>query len=212
MRIHRPVLAVVLAASVLVPAGTAGVAWASSSKPVAANPSHPARAAKPAKPVKVLFTAQGRLRAVSLATGTLTVLATGGTKDVRGHVVTITVPSSVRIVRGRAAKLADLRAGDRITVTGSRIADAYTAARIDARAAHPTTTPTALPSTSPTPTTSTEPSESPSTEPSEDHSTEPSESPSFEPSEDPSVEPSEDPSGDPSVTPTPDPSLLAGDA
>jgi hypothetical protein len=82
---------------------------------------------------KSSFTATGTITAVDQAAGTVTVAAKGGTKDVRGKTVTVSVGATTRIRVGGAGKaLADLAAGYRVTVVGVRRDSTYTAGRIEA--------------------------------------------------------------------------------
>ena len=143
MRLRTAALALVLSTAAVVPlAGTASAA-APAHRPAAvqkapAKPAKPEKPAKPVKQVKVAFTASGTTTAVDPAAGTVTVSAKGGTKDVRGRTVTVTVADTARIVRDDApATLADLAAGDRITVTGTRAGTVYTALKVQAHAPEP---------------------------------------------------------------------------
>src|SRR4051812_29306907 len=101
MRLRRTAVAALLAAGLAVPAfATAAVAAA---QPGGAHPTATAqksgpKPAKTRKPVRTPFAASGRVTAVDAAAGTLTVLAKGGTKDVRKRTVTVTVPGTARIV------------------------------------------------------------------------------------------------------------------
>ncbi|MGX6600765.1 hypothetical protein ACWKSP_01310 [Micromonosporaceae bacterium Da 78-11] len=130
------------------------------STPTARPTSTPTGTSKPAKPVrKVVFTASGSITAVDVTAGTITVVAKGGTKDVRRRTVAVAVPATVPIIVGGARMtLADLAVGFRITVVGTRAGTAYTAVRIVAEGTKP------RPSTTP----SVEPSRSASPEPTDD--------------------------------------------
>ena len=179
MRVPRPVLAGVLAGSILIPAfGAAGVA--------SAKPSDRSAVTHSAKQVKTVFAADGTVTAVGA--DTVTVLAKGGTKDVRQRSVTISVPATARIRRdGRAAAVSALQVGDRIAITGTWTGTSYTARIVDA---HRTRTPAKTPTTAPTTTPTTQPSVSPST------------TPTTEPTEDPIDNPSDDPTTTPTTSPT----------
>ncbi len=181
MHLRRSALAVLLTASVVVPAvSTAAVAWAKpATKPAAVQkakpkpvktPAKPVKPVKPAKPVKANFTASGSVTAVNPAAGTVTVAAKGGTKDVKGSVVTVTVPSTARIVLDDApATLGALAVGFRITVTGTKLGTAYTAAKVQASAPEPEDEPTQEPTDEPTE----EPTVQPTTEPTVEPTVEP---------------------------------------
>lgn len=174
MRIRRVAVAVALAAAVVVP--TVSTAASAAARP-AVSAAH-GKPGKPAKPTKAKFTASGIVTAVSVDTSTVVIAARGGTKDVRGQTITVTVPSTARIVvNGARRSLADVAAGYRITVTGTRSGTVYTAARLASKGARahpkPTSTPTASPTVSPTPS-------------DDDPTSEPTERPSPEASEDPS--------------------------
>jgi hypothetical protein len=180
VRVRRLAAVAALATAVIVPAGSAvAVASVKSPSPFGVQAPHasgkgkndkPAKPAKPPKPVKVNFTAEGTVTAVDAAAGTVTVAAKGGTTDVRGSSVTIAVPATTRIVvNGARGALADLAAGFRITVTGSRAGTDYTAGKIEARGKrvkpNPSTSPTPAPTGSatpaPTPSDSTAPAPTP---------------------------------------------------
>ncbi len=170
MRMRRTALALAVAAAVTVPTvATASVAAAKpAAKPAAshgkpaAKPAKPTKPAKPAKPVKVTFSASGVVTAVDLDARTVTVAAKGGTKDVKGRTVGVVVPSTARIVLDDApATVADLEAGFRITVTGTRLGTVYTASKVQASSPEPEVTPTPTP----TPSEPSEPVEPPADEP-----------------------------------------------
>ncbi len=146
MRLRHAVIAIVLSTGALVPAAVSGTAaWAGPApgpaavqKAKPAKPIRPVKPAKPAKPVKVTFTAAGAVTGVDAAAGTVTLVARGGTKDVRGHTVTVLVPGTARIVLDDApATLADLTAGFRITVTGTRAGTVHTASKVQAHSPEP---------------------------------------------------------------------------
>jgi hypothetical protein len=218
MRLRPVFLAAVMTVAVGVPAAATAAAAAPGNQPVpavsalkgkpTAKPSKPAKPAKPVKPVKVQFSASGTVKAVDAAAGTVTVVAKGGTKDVKGKTVTISVPSAVRIqLNGARKKLADLGAGFRITITGTRVGSVYTAAKVQATgtktkpAPKPTTSPTPTPTPTPeptdtptpAPTDSPEPDDSASPEPTESEMPDPEESETPEPGDPGTPEPTEDP-------------------
>jgi hypothetical protein len=95
---------------------------------------------------------------------------------VKGTTITITVPSTTRILlKGVRKTLADLAVGYRITVTGTRTGSIYTAARVEAtknraKPAPSASTPAPSDSASPAPTHSATPDPSPSTSPAADPS------------------------------------------
>ncbi|MET8154570.1 hypothetical protein ACIBSW_34065 [Actinoplanes sp. NPDC049668] len=202
MRLPRTAAAAVLAVGIMVPAvsGTA-VALASPSSHgavAAAKAGHkpvesgkPGKPHKPRKPVRVPFAANGKVTAVDAEAGTVTLLANGGTKDVRRKTVTVTVPERAKIrVNGKRATVAGILAGARITVTGIRVGDVYTAVVISAT--RPKPAPTKSPVTpSPSVTPSTDVSPSPSVTPSTDVSPSPTGSATPTPSVSPSADPDE---------------------
>ncbi|MFC7530650.1 hypothetical protein [Actinoplanes sp. GCM10030250] len=209
MRIRRTAAAVALAAAGTVTSVTTGVvAFAHSSAPSAGAVStlkkKPSVAPSKEKKVKVAFSASGTVTAADAAKGTITMTVKGGAKDVRGRTVTISVPSSARIVlNGRKVQVGALAAGHKITVTGTRIDSVYTAAKIQAsgKAVKPAPTKPA-PSPSATPTASpSAPSASPSA-PSASPSA-PSASPSA-PDEDPTDSPEDEPTEAPEPTESPE--------
>jgi hypothetical protein len=162
VRIRRIAVAALLATAVVVPSAS-GVAVAKG-KPSAVSPSTGKsdkhgkndKSGKAAKPVK--FVASGTVTAVDAGAGTVTVKVKGGTKDVRRTTVTVTVPSTARIVVNGAGKtLADIAVGYGITVTGTHAGDVLTAVRIEARGRKGAVKPSPAPSAGPTPTTSPEP-------------------------------------------------------
>jgi phage baseplate assembly protein gpV len=212
MRMRRSAAAIAMAAAVTIPAAVTGVAAyaQSSSSSAAAGPSAAAakkpEQPKPAKPTKapvkkVNFQASGSITKVDTAAGTLTVAARSGTKDVRGKTVTMKVAADARIVlNGKKVKLDVLAAGQKVSVTGTRVDAAYTAAKIQAAGkpgkpspspsvssptSEPTVTPTTEPTTEPTVTPTTEPTVTPTTAPTTAPTTEPTTAPTETPSEDP---------------------------
>jgi hypothetical protein len=149
MRMRRTALVIAMAAGIMVPtvSNAATVAWAKPAVSQKAKPapktSKPAKATKPAKPVKASFAANGSVTAVDVDAHTVTVVVKGGTKDVKGRIVGILLPSSARIVLDDApATAADIEAGFRITVTGTRVGNVYTASKVQASSPEPTVSPT----------------------------------------------------------------------
>ncbi|UQU61699.1 hypothetical protein COUCH_21915 [Couchioplanes caeruleus] len=187
MRIRRTAVAALLAAGIVVPAVSAAAmaAQPAAKAPGAAASAHkatpkPSKTAKTPKPVR--FTASGTVTAVDAEAGTVTLLAKGGTKDVRKRTVTVVVPAKASLrVNGKKVTLSGVAAGQRIEVVGRRTGDVYTAdvVRVSGRAAKPAPSP----SVTPTPTVE------PTTEPSDDPTTEPTEDPSDDPTVEPSAEP-----------------------
>jgi hypothetical protein len=159
MRLPRVAVAATLAAAVTIPALSASAAYA---RPVPQS----AAAKSPgghAKPMRHHFAAVGSVAVVDSTGATVTVAATAGTKDAKGHTVTIAVPAVARIlVNGKRAGVAALQQGYRITVTGTRVGTAYIADKIEATAPRPRTRPKPTPSSSTAP-----PAPAPSTQPSE---------------------------------------------
>lgn len=184
MRMRRSALAIAMVAGIAAPTvSTVAVAWAKpAAKPAVSHHAKPAptkkgKPAKATKPVKANFAANGSITAVNAAAHTVTVAVKAGTKDVKGHSVSILLPAAVRIIVNDAPGTAvDLEAGFRITVTGTRLGTVYTASKVQAVSP--------APQASPTPSEST-PSDAPSTAPTD----EPTEQPTDEPTEDPSVQP-----------------------
>ena len=183
MRLPRTAVAAALAAAVTIPASAATAAYA---RPA---PQHPSvmSPGKHAKPVRHVFTAVGSITAVDSGGATVTVVATAGTKDTKGHVVTIAVPAGARIrVSGKDAGLAALQPGFRITAIGIRIGTAYTASKIEATTARPKTRPKPAPRSSTTP-----PTPEPSTQPGDpvqpSTPSEPAEEPAGNPSDEPAT-------------------------
>lgn len=194
MRMRRTALAALLAAGIAVPAvSTAAVAFAQPGKPgtgasAAKATPKPSKTTKAPKPVR--FTASGTVTAVDAAAGTVTLLAKGGTKDVRRKTITVSVPAKASLrLNGKKVTLAALGSGQRIEVAGRRTGTAYTAeiVRAKGKAAKPAPGPTVTPS----PVTPL-PSAPPTTEPAE-----PTEDPSAEPTGEPTLEPSAEPTADP---------------
>jgi hypothetical protein len=194
MRMRRTAVAVALAAAVTVPAVSTAVAAFAQPTSAAAH----SKPAKPAKPAKKNFSASGTVTAVSAADGHVTVAAKGGTKDAKGHTITVTVPSNVRIVvNGSRKTLADVGVGYQITVIGTHAGTVYTATKVEAKGTKvrpkPTATPIKTPTKTPTPSTSPTAGHDPSDD---DPTTEPSEDPSDDPNDDPTPAPSDDPGDD----------------
>jgi hypothetical protein len=116
---------------------------------------------KPAKPAKVAFAANGSVTAVISSDATITVAVKSGTKDVKGQTISISVPTTSRIVVNGARKnIADLGVGYRITVTGTHVGSLYTAARVEAVGVRAQPTPSASVTASPGPTSSADPTAS----------------------------------------------------
>ncbi|MCU7726992.1 hypothetical protein ODJ79_24965 [Actinoplanes sp. KI2] len=191
MRIRRIAVSALLVAAVVVPLGS-GAAMAESKSHAAPSQGHhsehkPKKTKKPPKAVK--FIAAGTVTAVDATAGTVTVKVKGGTKNVRRSTVTITVPSTARIVVNGAGKtLADIGVGYGITVTGTASDEGFTAARIEARGKKSGVKPTPTPTASPTPT------DEPTDEPTDD--------PTDGPTDDPTDGPTDDPTATPTLTPT----------
>lgn len=128
-------LAFVVAAIVGPAAGAAQAAPATSPKSAAVAGAKITKPAKPAKPAKVPFTTNGSVSAVDLDARTVTVVTTGGMRDLRGRSVTVAVPVGAKIVVNEVrASLDAVEAGFRITVVGVRAGDALTATKISATA------------------------------------------------------------------------------
>jgi len=188
MRMRRTAVAALLAAGIAVPAvSTAAVAFAQPAKPGAtataakATPK-PSKTPKAAKPVR--FTASGTVTAVDAQAGTVTLLAKGGTKDVRKKTITVSVPAKASLrLNGRKVTLAALASGQRIEVVGRRTGTVYTAdlVRASGKGVKPAPSPTVTPSpVTPSPS-----------------------APVTEPTDEPSDEPTEGPSDEPTATPAP---------
>ncbi|WP_199509647.1 hypothetical protein [Nucisporomicrobium flavum] len=188
MRIRRTAVAALLAAGIVVPAVSAA---AMAAQPAAKAPGSasafkatpkPAKTSKAHKPVR--FTASGTVTAVDAQAGTVTLLAKGGTKDVRKRTVTVVVPAKASLrVNGKKVTLSGVAAGQRIEVVGRRTGDVYTAdvVRVSGKGVKP------APSPSVTPTPTTEPTTEPTDDPSDDPTDAPSEDPTVEPSAEPTV-------------------------
>jgi hypothetical protein len=182
---RRTAVAALLAAGIVVPAvSTAAVAFAQSAPGTTATAAKaapkPDKTPKPAKtpkaPKPVRFTASGTVTAVDAGAGTVTLLAKGGTKDVRKKTVTVSVPDRASLrLNGKKVTLSALAAGQRIEVVGRRSGSTYTAevVRVSGKTVKPAPSPSVTPSPSAPTTEPTEPSDDPSTEPSDDQSTEP---------------------------------------
>lgn len=202
MRLRRTAFAALLAAGILVPAaGTATVAFAQpGSRPAAVQKAKP-KPVKTKKAVRTPFAAIGKVTAVDAAAGTVTLLATGGTRDVRRKTVTVAVPAAVRVViNSKRVTLAAVAVGARITVTGRFSAGTYTAAKVQVtQRKKPVVTPSPTPPADPTPT------DEPTDEPTEDPGVDPT--PTEEPTGDPA--PTEEPA--PTEDPTPSASPSPGD-
>ena len=196
MRIRRTALALAMVTAVTVPAVTTGVVAYAQANPspagssLSAGKKSPAKSTKkpttkpaksPVKKVKATFTATGTVSAVNPANSTATIAAKAGTKDVKGKTVTISVPSSVKILlNGKKVQVSALAAGHKITVVGTRVDGLYTAVKVQATGrakATPTAPATPEPSTSPTTPPSTSPTEIPSAQPVDSGEPEPIEAP-----------------------------------
>jgi hypothetical protein len=196
MRLRRTAVAALLAAGIVVPAvGTAATAFAQpAGKPVTAQKATP-KPSKTKKPVRTRFEASGKVTAVDAAAGTVTLLASNGTKDVRKQTVTVTVPGSLRVVvNGKRTTLKAVAVGARIAVNGTRVGTAYTAAKVSVTqkktaVVKPTPKPTVPPTPQPTPPAEETPADdTPTAEPTPTTSPEPDE----DPTEDPEDEISDD--------------------
>jgi hypothetical protein len=159
MRMRRTAVAALLAAGIVVPTmATAAAAVAQpAAHPAAAQRAKDKVAVKPGKtrkPVRTPFAASGRVTAVDAAAGTVTLLAQGGSKDVRKRTVTVAVPSTARVViNGKRGALSAVTVGARITVNGTRSAGVYTASKVQvSQKAGPVVTPSPKPTVQPTPT------------------------------------------------------------
>jgi len=169
MRLRRSALAALLTAGILVPGVSVAATAFAASSPAAAHPAagfkhtpKPVKTAKPARPLP--FSASGTVTAVDAAGGTITLTAKGGTKDVRRRTVTVSVAAGARVVVNEArATLAEVAAGQRIAVVGTRTGTVYTASRVRARGAAvtPAPSPTAEPVETTEPVEPTEPAETP---------------------------------------------------
>jgi hypothetical protein len=84
------------------------------------------------KPAAKRFTATGTVTAV---TGDqLTLADKGGSRDLHGTDVTVTVPDTAHIRRGGPAVLADLQPGDHVMVNGMRTEEGLVARHVHAHA------------------------------------------------------------------------------
>ncbi|GAA3452873.1 hypothetical protein [Dactylosporangium matsuzakiense] len=145
-------VAAVLAAAVTGPLVSTATIASAAAPAVTVTAAEHGKPAKPAKPVRSQFSAVGTVVAVDSGAGTITVAARAGTKDVKGTTVTIAVPATARItINGARKRLADLAAGYRVTVTGTRTGTAYTAARVQATKARPAPAPSPSGSATPEP-------------------------------------------------------------
>jgi hypothetical protein len=145
LRLPRAAVALALAAAITVPTvATMGGAAAATPPgsitalrdPIGSTPSPTTTA----KPQKIKFAASGTVTAVDATAGTVTVAARGGTKDVRGTTVTVSVPgTAVVLVNGVRGTLAGIGAGYRIAMTGTHPGTGYTATKLVAtsKRSHP---------------------------------------------------------------------------
>jgi hypothetical protein len=194
MRMRRTAVAALLAAGIVVPTlSTAAVAFAQPAATSAAQRAGADKAApkpiKTRKAVRTPFAATGKVTAVDAAAGTVTLLATGGTKDVRKRTVTVTVPASVRIkAQGQRITLATIVVGAKITVVGKRAGGSYTATHVQvSQKVRPVVKPSPTPTVEPTPTVDPTPTVTP---------TDPTPSTSPTPDDGPIVDPEEENSDD----------------
>lgn len=107
------------------------------------------------KPKRVRFAEIGTVTSADPTAGTVTlVVKVGTTRQLRGTSLTVKVTDGTKIRRnGEKATLAELVAGDRVLVEGTRTDAVYVAFRVRARSAKTDdVTPTPEPSDSPTPT------------------------------------------------------------
>jgi hypothetical protein len=84
------------------------------------------------KPAAKRFTATGTVTAVS--GDQLTLADKGGSRDLHGTDVTVTVPEGAHIRRGGPAVLADLQPGDHVMVNGKRTEEGLVARHVHAHA------------------------------------------------------------------------------
>lgn len=121
------------------------------------------------------FTANGKVTAVG--TDSFTMHVKGGSKDLHGTDVTVTVTDTTKMRRnGAKATVADLQVGDRVNAVGSRAADGtLTARHVNA---HGPDAPAPAASSSPTPTDSSSPAPTDSSSPAPTDSSSPTVSPS----------------------------------
>lgn len=108
------------------------------------KPSHSKAASK--KPVKTVpFAAVGTVVAVDAAARTVTVAATGGSKDLRGKTVVVTLAPTTKVTLDDApAGLDVIDAGDAVTTNGRRVGADLVAAHVNATSA-PVVQPTEQP-------------------------------------------------------------------
>jgi hypothetical protein len=148
-----------LALSVTIPAATAATAAAKAQShgaavSAAAHAKNKGKAHKPPlKPVRKAVVYAGTLTAVDSGASTLTLAVTGGNdKSVRGTSLTITVPTSARVLcDDHAATLADLTVGDSVNVKAARTGTVTIVVRVSAQSTEPDTDPTPEPTSTPTP-------------------------------------------------------------
>lgn len=163
MRVRSLAASSVLAAAAIavLPAAAASAAHSGSASAHAKPTASSTASHRPAKVVGH-FTAVGKLASVDTTTGVLTVTVRGGSKDLRGHTVTISTTAKTHVVRHGAHKsISVLVVGDKITVVGVRTTAGLTATRLAAVPAHPAPAPTSAAPTTPAPSASVEPSDSP---------------------------------------------------
>ncbi|RZU49520.1 hypothetical protein EV385_1273 [Krasilnikovia cinnamomea] len=134
MRMRRTLVAAVAVAVAIV--GSATGAAAAEVQPQTKRTSVSVHALhkdpKPAKPKK--FEGRGKISAIDVEAGTLTVVVKGGTKNIRHRTVTVSVSPTARIKRnGKKVSLASLAVGDRIKLRGAKKDDTYTVSRIQAQ-------------------------------------------------------------------------------
>lgn len=111
----------------------------------------------PGKPAAARFTAVGVITAVDTATGVVSLDDKGGSPDLHGHAVTVTISSVTKITRDDAsATLSQIQVGDDVTANGTRAAGGVlNAAHLNATSApapEPTATATATPTDTASPT------------------------------------------------------------
>ena len=82
------------------------------------------------KPAATKFTATGKVTSVD--GDQLTLADKGGSKDLHGTDVTVTVPDTAHIRRGGPAVLADLQPGDHVSVKGARTEEGLVARHVHA--------------------------------------------------------------------------------
>src|SRR5262245_13579687 len=103
-----------------------------SSKPGSPGSSSGHRSGKPVKPAKkIKFSASGTV--VAVRSGMVVIAVKGGTRDVRSKTITVRVPAGARVVVDDGCrKVAAIGIGFRISVTGVRVGDVYTAEKVQA--------------------------------------------------------------------------------